>query len=108
MITIKVNGVELSGFKSSTVTSSMETVSSAFSFSATAQPGQDYPIKAGDEVTVDIDGTTRVTGFVDAVAVSYSANSHTISISGRDRLADLIDSTVGDTKQVVAQISLIL
>lgn len=106
MITIKVNGVELSGFESSSVTSSMETVSSSFNFSATAQPKVSYPIKAGDTVTVGIDGTTRVTGFVEKVSVSYSADSHTISLQGRDRLADLIDSTVGDTKQVVAPISL--
>lgn len=101
-----MNGVELSGFKSSTVSSSMETVSSAFSFSATAQPDSVYPIKAGDSVVVDIDGTTRVTGFVDKVAVAYSKDSHTITINGRDKLADLIDSTVGDTKQIVAPISL--
>lgn len=106
MIIIKVNGVELSGFESASVVSSMETASSSFSFSATAQPNNTYPIKAGDEVTVDIDGTTRVTGYVEKVSVSYSQNSHTISLSGRDRLADLIDSTVGDTKQIVAPISL--
>ncbi len=101
-----MNGVEFSGFKSSSVTSSMETVSSAFSFSSTAQPGSSYPIKAGDSVTVDVDGTTRVTGSVDTVSVSYSDSSHTITIAGRDKLADLIDSTVGDTKQIVAPISL--
>tara|TARA_R110000772_G_C13310322_1_gene440396 strand:- start:5132 stop:6229 length:1098 start_codon:yes stop_codon:yes gene_type:complete len=105
LITIKVNGVELSGFESSSVSSSMETASSSFTFNATAQPDSSYPIKAGDSVTVDIDGTTRVTGFVDKVVVSYDSGSHTISISGRDKLADLIDSTVGDTKQIVAPIS---
>lgn len=106
MMLIKVNGVEFRGFESSTVTSSMETVSSSFSFTATAQPGVDYPIKAGDSVEIEIDGTPRVTGFVETVAVAYSSNGHTISLGGRDKLADLIDSTVGDTKQIKAPISL--
>jgi len=105
MMLIKVNGDEFRGFDSSSVTSSMETVSSSFSFISTAQPGVVYPIKAGDAIEIEIDGTPRVTGFIDKVKVSYGKNKHNITLTGRDKLADLIDSTVGDTKQIIAPIS---
>lgn len=65
-------------------------------------------IKQGDRVEVLL-GTDRVlTGYVDAMPVSYDASSITRSIRGRSRTGDLIDSSAevrqfrGNTPQQIA------
>lgn len=50
-------------------------------------------IKPGDSCTVLLDGILAVTGSVDAVSYDYDDNSHRVSISGRSKTADPVDSS---------------
>ncbi len=56
-------------------------------------PAQAWPINEGDECSVTVNGETLVTGFVDVFNPSYGADDHSITISGRDKAADFVDSS---------------
>jgi prophage tail gpP-like protein len=58
-------------------------------------PGNVFPIRVQDRITIYVDNTPRLIGYVDAIEISYDTNNHYISISGRDKTCDLIDSTLG-------------
>lgn len=97
-ITLEVDGKEYEGFTDVAVNSSLENFSSSFSFSATIKENSlgaiQNDIKLQQKARVLIDGNLVITGFVEALNVSYSANSHSITISGRDVGGDLIDSSI--------------
>lgn len=49
------------------------------------------PIRAGQKASVSIDGQRVIQGWIDVVAPSYDATSHTLGVSGRDATGDLVD-----------------
>lgn len=106
MITIEVDGREYADFLSAGVDRSVDTLAGAFSFVATARVGRTYPIRVGQACKVFVSGVKQIDGFVESVGVSYSGGSHTISISGRDKSADLIDSTIGPNIDLKGPITL--
>lgn len=106
MITIEVGSVEYEDFLSASVRRSVDTLVGAFQFMASARPGDVYPIRAGQSCKVFVDGIQQIDGFVESVDVSYSAGAHTITISGRDKSADLVDSTVGPDVDLKGPITL--
>ena len=48
-------------------------------------------IRAGDLCVLKIGGETVITGYVDGFENSLDANGHQITVSGRDKTADLVD-----------------
>ena len=52
---------------------------------------QRFPIRAGAACRLAIDGTTVLTGWVDRRDAGYTATTHSVSISGRDKTGDLVD-----------------
>jgi len=102
MILVRVNGVEYDQYLSATVNISFETLANDFSFTATSNSGFP-PFKKGDEVEMIVDGEKRCTGYIERVEGNYSASSHAITYSGRDKTADFIDSSIdvlGDLKDL--------
>lgn len=95
-ILLYVNGRVYGGWKQAAVTRSLDAVAGKFDLSvmdkwdANAERWRIFP---GDQCQVKIDGKTLITGFVDKASPSYDADSHGISISGRDKTADLVDSS---------------
>ena len=53
-----------------------------------------------------IDNNAVITGFVEAVSVSYDSGTHSLEISGRDKTCDIIDSSVIGKKEFSGPISL--
>ncbi len=93
-VTLKVDGKIYSGWLEVSIRRSMRAASGAFDLNVTERwPGQltDRPISPGANCAVSIDGQPVITGYVDAVNVSYSAGEHAIAVKGRDKTADLID-----------------
>jgi len=103
MITLEVNGNRYTGFTDITVFRSIETISGSFDFSATSSDTLVFPIAAQDACKVYIGNIPVINGFVESVSVSYDASSHSISISGRDRTCDVIDSTIIGAKNFSGQ-----
>ncbi|MDP2153799.1 MAG: hypothetical protein Q8J66_09100 [Methylotenera sp.] len=105
MIELKVNGNIYGGWKSASIPFGIEQISNSFEISVTDRwAGQDnpYPISIGSACQVLLDGETVITGYVDDNTPEFDANSHAISIVGRDKTGDLVDcSAIHKTGQWV-------
>ncbi len=99
MITLEASGIPYEGFTEVKIFRSIETISGSFQFSATSSSIQVFPIKAGEPCKAFIGGTQVINGFVDSVSVEYDSGSHRITIAGRDKTADVIDSTIVAVKE---------
>lgn len=91
---LKVNGRRYSGWESMRVTLSIESLAGSFSFEVSDRwGGQDdpLPIIEEDECEVEIGGKTLITGFVDAPRISVSGSRRSLSFSGKDRAAAIVE-----------------
>ena len=94
MIEIKTNGVYYGRWKTATVELGCDRLASSFNLSVSDsynETGYAPPIKAGDAVEIYIDENLVLTGYTDEVTRTRSANTTTVSISGRSKAGDLID-----------------
>lgn len=99
MMTLEVFGKKYTGWTEASIFRSIECISGNFTFSATSSPSDPFPIGVGLSCRVYIDSTMVLNGYIDSVDVSYDADSHNITIKGRDKTADLIDSTIIGVKE---------
>lgn len=92
-----VNGERYYGWKSAQVTRGIESIAGGFSMSVSDRWGgqlQPWPIGEGDECRVFLGDTKVITGIVDRRALSYAAEDRSLSVSGRDLTAQLVDCSV--------------
>lgn len=75
------------------IVSSMLNVANTFTVDTIFFKDTDLPAYAGKECVMKIDGEAIVSGYIDIAEVEYDTqdNSLQVSISGRDKTADLID-----------------
>lgn len=100
-ITLEVNGIPFTGFVDPISAScSVENLCGTFSFTTTQPKGNGFlgdntfPIKKGDKCRVLINNISIVNGFVEEITVQYDAHNHTVSLEGRDKTCDIVDSTL--------------
>lgn len=91
-ISVLVKGNVYTGWKGLACTRSIE--SPAGSFSVQVSDVDPWPIAPGDECTVKLDGEQVIKGYVDKVDVDIAPDSHTYTVSGRDKSADMVDCSV--------------
>lgn len=91
---LEVESQEYKGFTSMSVERRLDALSGVFTFNAVSEDGDPLPFRGGESCRVIVDGEAVLTGFIEAVNVSYTPESHSISVSGRDKTADLIDSNL--------------
>ena len=94
MIKVLKNGINYSGWKSLNVSRSLTNLCASFNLTSSVEYLQNYPIKASDEIQIFINDTKFFTGYVEIIDKEISAASNDISISGRDKTSDLVDSTL--------------
>lgn len=95
-VTLVVNGFEYAGWDSVRISRSLETAAAAFDVSVFDKwkEGEDpWPIFDFDEVRVYIGKDLLVVGYVDDVNLSLDGSSRGMSVSGRARTGDLVDSS---------------
>lgn len=93
-ITLRINGVDWSYWKSVEITRQMDAIAGAFSISLAdkwVNGAQAMPIAAGMECEVLIGQDPVIKGYIDKSTPSFSAQDHGIGITGRDKSADLVD-----------------
>ncbi|CAN5449269.1 tail protein [soil metagenome] len=93
-IELATGGRLYAGWTSVSVTRSLDALSGSFSLTLAAKGATadiDVQIRSGDRCEVRIGGATVINGWIDTVAPSIDANDHRITVSGRDRTADLAD-----------------
>lgn len=95
-LSLVVDGKRYAGWKSIRVTRSIEGLAGSFALDVSDRWGPDepWPIVEGDACRVEIDGQVVINGYVDKRKLSGSATSRSLSYSGRDRAADLVDCSV--------------
>jgi prophage tail gpP-like protein len=94
----EVNNVQYEGFQSISVTSSVRMISDSFSITCNNR-WRDGGLKAGDESRIiDGEGNPLIDGFVDILNPVIGG---TMSIAGRDKAGDLIDSMPSGTGEFV-------
>jgi prophage tail gpP-like protein len=87
-----VNNKIYSGWKDVSITRSLEAMAGSFSLSVVESKMSDaFDLFCGDEVVVKIGEDAVITGYIDDYHPSFDAQSHNITITGRDKTADLID-----------------
>ena len=105
-INLEVDGVEYSNFTDATVNIALDTLANDFNFEAVSSEDSFLPFKGGEACVVVIDGERVLTGFIESIDGRHSAIEHRISISGRDKTGDLIDSSIGALNDIRAPITL--
>lgn len=105
-IKISIDGQVLTDFSQASVFRSVQTISGGFSFTASPQVGVPYPIQNGSVCQILIGDVPVIDGFVEEVSVDYGPGAHEIAVTGRDKTADLIDSSVGPAIDLKGPISL--
>ncbi len=93
-IEVQIDNKPYTAFKTYFFERDMESISSDFNFTLTTLDGGLFPIKRGAKCVVLVDGVSFCNGYIDKIDIGYSVNDHTISISGRDKTQDIIDSTL--------------
>lgn len=99
LVTLVIAGREFGGWKRVNIRRSIEQFAGGFDMELTEKwPGQPgiQLIRTGAACIVRIDGEAVITGYVDAVNPSYTHQSHTIRVAGRDATGDLVDCSAAN------------
>lgn len=101
---LKVAGMLYAGWTAVNVKRSIESVAGGFELQFTTDPENplpDWRIPPGERCEVLLGDDVVLVGYVDDLSISYSADSHELKVSGRDRTGDLVDCSA-PTKQYAA------
>jgi len=93
---IRVNGTTFKRFKQVDLSRSIDDFAGECRIIVSQAPNNQSYLKLGDLVEIFFDGVQKFTGYLEKVTDSESREDHDISFRGRDKVADLIDSTVPD------------
>lgn len=91
-----VNGKAYAGWQSIRVTRSIESACGSFDLSiADRWDGDSEPwaITEGDECQIKLGDTVVLTGYVDKRSLSLGSEERSLTVSGRDKVGDMVDSS---------------
>lgn len=91
---IRVNRRIFTLWEDASYNRSLDYLCGSFSFSTTDKSPLPYPVKKGDEVEISINGSTVLSGFVEKISIKGSLSGTSVDVSGRDKTADIVDSSV--------------
>lgn len=97
LVSLVVSNKRYGGWKSIRVTLSIESFAGSFTLDVSDRWRGDvapWPIVEGDTCRVEIGEEVVIDGYVDDRSLGGSATTRTLSYSGRDRAADLVDCSV--------------
>ena len=94
--TLVIGGQQLAGWQQISITRGIEAVPSSFAFRVTERyPGAaQIAVTPGQSCQVWLGQTQVLTGYVDRYAASLSAKEHSVAITGRSKVQDLVDCSV--------------
>lgn len=103
---LEVNNRLYENFTGASASIRLDSLSNTFSFGATGANGVPLPFKIGDRCKVRIDNDLIITGSIEVLTVDYSDSSHSVSLMGRDKTGDLLDSTIDVLSDIFPPIAL--
>jgi len=105
-IKLEVDGIQYENFTAASCEIRLDALSNTFSFEAAAADGALLPFKGGESCRVIVNEIPVLTGSIEIVDVSYDAADHIITIQGRDKTGDLLDSNINKIPDLRAPITL--
>lgn len=105
-VTLEIDGLNYTGFKSINFSKSIENISGRFNFTAVGSEDLVFPIKRRASCRIKVNNINIINGFVEVIRVRYSERSHKIIIEGRDKTADVIDTQIDGNIEFNTPISL--
>lgn len=102
---LEVNGIRYGRFTEASAVISLDSIARGFSFTAVSTEGLPLPFKGGEPCRVIVDSDPILDGFIELVSVDYDARGHSITIEGRSKTGDIVDSSL-QGKEINAPISL--
>lgn len=88
-----VGGARYTGWREVSVSRSVDTAAGSFKVSAVPTATEAWPIRPLQAVEVLIGGVPVLNGWVDSLRASSDSQGRSVEVSGRDRAADLVDSS---------------
>lgn len=111
MMQVQFGDTIYTGFTSVEATRDVESIASDFTIYATTLQGGVFPVQRAQKTIIFVDDTPILTGWVDKIKIDYSGGStnlqHNITVTGRDKNQDLVDSMLDSKTQLSTPISLI-
>lgn len=96
-VSLAVNGELFEGWKEVKISRSMKAIAAGFNLSITdafTKNGKPWVIRPGQACVLKIGADTVCAGYVDSLNLSLGSSDRTITVEGRERTADLVDSCV--------------
>jgi len=84
----------IDSFNDFSLTKSIENFCNSFSFTITNKMANDISLAEGSRIKISIAGENQFTGLVESINHSQTSNSHSITVQGRDKTGELIDSYI--------------
>lgn len=93
---IEIDGQSYEHFLSASVEIAIDALARRFEFTAATRGVDDIPFRPGQAAVVTIDGERVLTGWVERIdiAADPGAEEITYTVSGRDKIADVVDSSI--------------
>lgn len=108
-IRLTVDGSDYLGWKRVSIERSVDSISGVFGLEVSdrwSASMQSWPIKPGAACALYVDGTAVLTGYVDVVRASYDKTTRILQVSGRDKAADMVDSSALNEPDSWSQITI--
>lgn len=96
-ISLLVNGKSYAGWKTARVTRGLESLCGGFELSVSERWEANtapWPIYEEDECSLRLGSEVVLTGYVDKRSLAYGPGEHSLSVSGRDKAALLVDCSL--------------
>jgi prophage tail gpP-like protein len=106
MIYVELNNIRYQGFTEVSVIHDIETLCRNFSVKATTLDRDNFPVSRGQACKIYVDDDLILTGYIETISIDYSITDHSITLEGRDRTMDIVDSTLDATMELKTPISL--
>lgn len=91
---IVVDGQRYENFLNAQVKAKMGSLAREFSFTAATRGFGDVPFYAGQACEIFDEDDRLLSGFIEKLSLKSSGKGHVYTISGRDKMADIIDSNL--------------
>jgi prophage tail gpP-like protein len=92
-ISLIVNGERFTGWQEAAFSKSLDYICGSFSLAIPSAYPERPKINIGAECQLMIDGHKIMTGYIFEAADAISTDAHTVTFSGREKTADLVDCT---------------
>ena len=92
MITIEAQGIQYEKVLSVECGGSLGAIARDFSITVARPNNRPLPFKGGEKVKIRIDGELFLDGFIYIVSPGYSKKTHTVTLTGRSKAGNFVDS----------------